>query len=110
MIGGMNDRLTFERADSATDDLGNVTDGTWTPFLTRWGSFKPERAAERIEAGRMQSSVVGVVKIRSDSGSRTITEADRVLIDGIVYSIISIENPDRRNRFLKMEVERGVEA
>lgn len=111
--GMLRDRVTFERLNDGTDDLGNVSDGTWSEIggagqSTVWGGFRPERSGERLEAGRTESSVMGTLTVRSSTVTRSITEADRVQIDSVAYDIRGITNPDRRNKYLEMTVERGV--
>lgn len=101
-------KVQFQRLAAAPDDLGNVTDGTWSPFLTVWGEYRPERSTERLEAARTEASVAGVLIVRSSSDTRAVTEADRVVIRGVAHNIRGIVNPDQMDRYLHMRVERGV--
>tara|TARA_Y100000815_G_scaffold228067_1_gene216877 strand:- start:305 stop:646 length:342 start_codon:yes stop_codon:yes gene_type:complete len=107
--GQLRDRVSFYRLTEADDGYGNVHSG-WAddPFLTVWGAFQPERGRERLEAGRMESAVAGVLTVRSSADARAVTPADKVAVKGEDYAIRSITNPDRRNRFLEILVERGV--
>lgn len=107
--GPMRDRVAFHRLNATADDYGNPTSGyAATAFLERWGAFRPERGRERLQAGRLEAAVAGVLTVRSDSGTRGVTEADKAVIGGADYQIRSITNPDRRGRFLEMTLERGV--
>jgi len=105
--GRLNKRVTFQRA-VFDDDGGGGGAATWTPLVTVWGSFSPERGRERLEAGRVSSALGGVLTVRSASETLVITTADRARIDDVPYQIRSISNPDQRNRNLEMVVESGV--
>lgn len=105
--GSLNKRVTFERR-RAIDDGGGGGGIVWEAFLTVWGGLRPERGRERLEAGRLEAVVAGVLQVRSSSDARGVTEADRVVIDNVPHQIRAIVNPDQRNRMLEMTVERGV--
>ena len=105
--GQLRDRIAFKSFSYGDDSMGGGA-VTWTTQLTVWGSLMPERGREQLEAGRLESAVAGVVKIRGSVSSRTITPEWICTIDGVDYNIRSITNPDRRNRYLEMVVERGV--
>lgn len=111
--GRLRERVLFERA-TVTDDGYGGTETGWTPLASLPGavraSYRPERGGERIEGGRTAASLSGVLTVRSSSGTRDVTEADRVVIDGTSHAIRSITNPDQRGRFLEMVVERGSKA
>ena len=103
----LRDRVQFRRRNDAPDSYGNVTDGTWVDLFTVWGGFTPEQSRERLEANRIESAVLGTLTVRSTSQTRTVTAADSVVIDGDAYQIRAIMNPDQRNNYLEMTVERG---
>ena len=107
-IGRLRKRVSFQRVDTTTDALGNVTANTWSTFLTVSGEFTPMRMVERDEAGRMEASVRGKLRVRSTTDTRAVTEANRVNIGGEPYQIRGIVNPDQRRCYLEMSVERGV--
>ncbi len=103
----LRDRVTFE-VETRTDDGGGGAELSWTVVATVWGDFAPERGRERVQAGRLESAVAGVLTVRSDMTTRAIAaETHRVLIDSVAYQIRSITNPDRCNRYLELAIERG---
>lgn len=104
--GPMRRRITFQE-ESQTPDGGGGYELAWSDIVTVWGSFQPERGRERIEAGRLAETLGGVIKIRSSAASRAITPGNRAVMSGVSYNIRSISNPDQRNKFLEMTVERG---
>jgi SPP1 family predicted phage head-tail adaptor len=105
--GPLRKRVTFER-EMRTEDAGGGAAVAWGDPLTVWGQFQPERGAERLSSGRLESALAGVLRIRSSDAARQITADQRVTIDGIAHQIRSIANPDQRNRMIEMTVERGV--
>lgn len=107
-IGAMRDRATFQRAASTTDVLGNDTDGDWQDLATVWGSYKPVRAREDLEAGRTEARAAGVFRTWSTPETQQITEADRLELRGHAWQVRGIEDPDGFGRFLEFTVERGV--
>lgn len=101
--------VTFQRQAAADDGYGNTT-GAWATLFggTKRGRLISLRGSEKVEAGRLEASYSHVLKVRSDSETQTLTEGDRALIDGVAYQIRSIDNTDRRDRYLTIDVERGV--
>jgi len=105
--GQLRDRIAFKSPSYSNDGMGGGA-VTWATQFTVWGSLTPERGREQLEAGRLQSAVAGVVKVRSSTAARTITAEWICTIDGVDYNIRSITNPDRHDRYLELLVERGV--
>lgn len=108
--GQLNKRVTFQSA-TVVEDAGGGGAETWGGDITVAGGFRPERGRERIEAGRVEAALAGVLKVRSSAATRAIdAETHRVLIDGEPYNITSVSNPDQRNAYLEMTVEAGTGA
>lgn len=104
--GRLRKRVIFERSGRANDGGGGAA-VSWAPIGTVWGGYRPETSSERLDAGRLQSETAGTLTIRSSIFARTITSADRVIIDGIPHQIRSITNPDQKDAGLALLVERG---
>lgn len=111
MRGGKLDKhVTFQR-ETEVSDGGGGGDKTWTNItgLVRISaSVVFERGRERLEAGRIEAAVNGVLKIRDFALARTITEKDRAVIDDVPHQIRSITPPSRTIREIEMIIERGV--
>jgi SPP1 family predicted phage head-tail adaptor len=105
--GPLRDRISFYTKSQAADGRGGF-DRTLVLRCTVWGSFTPARSRERVEAGRLESAVDGVMRIRSSSDTRSITADWIARLDGVDYNIIAVMNADRRDRFITLEVRRGV--
>lgn len=102
--GDLNKRARFEELVRVPDGGGGY-DETWQPLLTVWAQFSPERARERVQAGRLESAFAGALRIRSSTAARQITQQHRVVLDGVTYDIKSVSNPDQRNDMIEMSVE-----
>lgn len=105
--GQLRKRVTFEREQRSADGAGGAA-VKWVPELTVWGGLITERGRERLEAGRLESANTAILKVRSSSAARCIDASYRAQIDGVSYQVRSIDNPDQRNKYLEMVVERGV--
>lgn len=102
--GSLNKRARFDALVELPDGAGGFT-RVWQPVMTVWASFTPERARERVQAGRLGSAFAGVLRIRSSTAARQITQKHRVVVDGVTYDIRSAANPDQRNDMLEFSVE-----
>lgn len=106
--GRLRHRITFETFAGTDDGFGNKS-GLWVLALKAWGDLKETRGGERIEAGRVEASATGTLRVRQDSLSLTITEAHRVKDHlGRYWNIRSIVDPFGDGTALEMLIERGV--
>lgn len=105
--GPLRKRVIFQREVRTDDGAGGVT-VAWTPWLTVWGQYVPERGREAVEAGRLNSAMLGTLRVRSSSQSRAIDATYTVVIDDLQHQVRTISNPDQNNKYLEMTVERGV--
>lgn len=104
------DKVRFYRLNQTTDEFGGVTSGfESSPFLERRCQFRPANARERMEAGRPEASVIGVIRLRRSKAVMEVTAADKAEINGVDYQIRS--DPitlGGRDLFIEFDVERGV--
>lgn len=101
-------RVAIQARSDTPDGAGGVV-SSWATVATRWGELRVERASERIAGGRVEAPSVGVVVVRSDSVTRTITAAHRLLIGSAVWEITATPtNPDQRNRDIEIPAVAGV--
>lgn len=105
--GKQRKRVTFERRPTTRDDYG-AQSNDWSALFTMWGGLRETSGRERVRAGALQAPMSGVLTVRSMSDTRGITEADRVKIDGVVWNIRGIRDPDQRRRDIEMDIERNV--
>ncbi len=105
--GALNKRVTFQR-EVRVDDGSGGSSREFVDDFTVWGGVAPERGSERLEAGRLEASQSGILRVRSSSTTRSVDESWRVLIDNVPHQIRGAANPDQRNRMIELIVERGV--
>lgn len=111
--GRMRDVVRFDRlTDETLDDYGNPSDTSWTELFTTRGYIRPEhgrwQGSEKMEAGALQAKFSSRLVLRSDSLTRSVTEADTAVIDSQRWNIRWINNPDGKNQKIEMMIERGV--
>ena len=105
--GKLRERVVFEK-EVQTPDGGGGYELSWAPLKETRGQLMLERGRERVEAGRIESAVAGVLRVRWQPGLNELSADDRAVIDGVAYNIRSVTQPDRRNRALEIVLERGV--
>lgn len=105
--GRLRNRVTFQRA-TQTPDGGGGYSIAWGTDLQLWADFRPERGAERIEAGRVTAPLSGTLRIRWSPTATLIHAGDRVTIEGETWNIRSIADETMRRQYLTMTVESGV--
>lgn len=106
--GQYRERAEFQRlTGSGIDAYGNVYDG-WAALITRWADMREQTGKEAIEAGALSNVGQATLRVRSDSDTRGITSADRVLIRGVTWAIKDVVQIDRKNTVLEFRLERGV--
>jgi head-tail adaptor len=77
--GMLHDRARFDQRVEGADDGHGNTLSTWTAIVTRWVSYRPDFGNESEQAGRLESTMRGTLKVRRDSVTETITAAARVV-------------------------------
>lgn len=109
--GKLLDRVRFEREGDGEND-GGVIRTAWTPVggdadrATRSAKLEPTRGGEATVSGRIQGSAVYDLWVIFDSLTSTISAGDRVVNarSGDIYAIGWVDDPDRRRRWLLLQV------
>lgn len=86
--GQLTERVTLQRLQTGTDDIGQPV-STWTTLFTTWAAVEPLAGREYFAAGGAQSEVTTRVKLRYRPG---IKSSDRLIHEGTVYDIQSVIN------------------
>jgi SPP1 family predicted phage head-tail adaptor len=100
-IGELNRRVHLQSATSVPDGSGGFI-AQWQTVATVWARIEPLRGVERYQAAALETVVSWHITIRHRTD---IKPSWRIVHGSTVYRIISIVNPDERNRFLQLEVE-----
>lgn len=106
--GLFRDRVTFQRLSAgAVDAYGNVYSG-WADLATRSADLREQKGRERINGGALLDQAMATMRVRSDSTTRGITSADRVLARGITWAIKDVMQVDAKNTQIEFLLEKGV--
>lgn len=110
--GQRTNRVTFSsRVAGGDDGYGNELPESWTDGATVSAGFRPKFGREQLEAGRLESTMQGVLTVLRSPATAAITAADRVVFVAGPYSgkacqIRSIV-PTPDNREIEIMLEEG---
>lgn len=100
-IGRLDRRITILQATTEKDDY-NADVETWSTFKTVWAEVVDSAGAEVVQADQPTAVRTTTFTIRWIEG---VTETMRVVFDGQLYNVVSIQRPDRkRTLILKTEL------
>jgi head-tail adaptor len=105
-------RVRFEvRVQGGDDGFGNELPATWTEIVTIAGAFRPKFGREQLEAGRLESTMQGVLTVRRTPETAAIAADSRVVFVAGPYKdkacqIRSIV-PTPDNREIEIMIEEG---
>lgn len=111
--GRFKHRVRFERQLAGADDgYGNEVAGAWTTVGTVWAAFRPKYGRESYEADALEATFQGVLTVRQNTKTKSVTEANRVVFLNAPYAnrecqIRSIV-PMPDNREIEIVIEAGV--
>jgi len=105
------DRLTIQQLTRTTDPQTRQRVETWTTFHTIRGTIEGASASDRIinEANR-DTLIAHTIKIPSNSITRQIKPAMRIVAGGVSYNIEAATDPQERRREIKLQVTMVVNA
>lgn len=105
-----NNRVVISRRVAGGDDgYGNILPSAWTDLATVWAGFRPKFGREQLEAGRLESSMQGVLTVLKTPITAGVTPADRIVFAAGPYAgkacqIRSIvPTPDNREMEMMLE-------
>ena len=106
--GLFRESIEFQRLSSGSvDAYGNTYTG-WATLATRSGDIRERTGKERITSGALLDRSTATLRVRSDSTTSTITNADRVIARGITWAILSVIQVDAKNTMIEFLLEEGV--
>ena len=87
IAGAMDRRATILRRQALPVQRAGQALGDFAPAFTRWAAFKWNSNRLANEAGQAQPFDDVELVVREDGETRTITNQDRVLVDGVTYAV-----------------------
>jgi SPP1 family predicted phage head-tail adaptor len=94
--GRLRHRISFEVPEEIRNEYGEA-ERFWVPILTTSASREDLAGREYFAAEQMQSEVTTRFRIRWRSG---ILPTMRIVSEGVVYDVRSVQDPDGRKREL----------
>ena len=104
--GFLPDRCQFQYPFRKPDGGGGFETVYKDAFPQR-GKLIMETGRERLQAGRLESAFAGRLRIKASAQARTIEASWRVIVNGIVHKILTVDNSDARSMWIFLTVERG---
>lgn len=102
--GQLRHKLQFQRKGDVPDEYGNVK-SDWADLFATRGNVREQRGNERIKVGATENVRQATIRLRKNSNSETVTEADRVIARGETWNILGIAHADDKGAMLDMLCE-----
>lgn len=103
--GRFDRRAVVLRRAAVTDADGDVVGaGAYEPVMTLWANYWPQVAREAAQGGRAQNVETGTLPIRDSAQARTVTNGDRIALQGRDFGIAGIGLPDRRSGTIQLTI------
>lgn len=104
--GRLDKRAVVMRRPVITDDEGEDSGqrGDYAPAMTLWANYKPLSAREAAEGGRAQNVETGTLTIRDSVQARTITNGERIVLQGRDFGVTGAGLPDRRTGMIQLNI------
>ena len=96
-------KLQFQRIDGTTNQYGDISGDFVDLFATR-GNVRETTGKERIAAGSVENVRTATIRLRKNSKTETLREADRVIARGETWDILGIANVDDQGAMLDLAV------
>lgn len=109
--GELRASVRFERRGPQANVGGVVVDGAWAVLIDRRSArLLPVRGGEQVQADRLSGVAAFELVVRSDSATRGVTTADRVVDrrdPTRVFDIRFAEDLEGRGRWIVLQLEKG---
>lgn len=101
--GNLDKRVTFRRRQKLAGQPGDR--GSFAEWMTVACDFRPLSGRALAEAGSLTDAIEGSLCVRDTARTRSLTVADRAVIDGRDMAIESVQ-PSDRSGWLWIKVSR----
>jgi len=106
-IGRLRNKVTFKTTTLSADSYGGFTKAN-NSYFTAFAEIKPKVAQDRVQGDQQVSPQRFDVIIRYRGDKTALDESYIMTFDSVDYNIVSIENPNYYDRYLKLVVEKDV--
>ena len=106
-VGRLRNKVTFKTTTLSEDSYGGFTKAN-NSFFTAFAEIKPKVAQDRVQGDQQVSPQRFEVIIRYRSDKSALDTSYIMNFNNTDFNIISIENPNFKNEYLKLIVEKDV--
>lgn len=92
--GELRHRLALQTSTDSKDAGGGLVE-TWATVATVWGSVKPLKGEDKVNAQLVNSEITHSIKIRYRPG---VNAQGRILFGSRIFQLFEVLNIDERNR------------
>ena len=104
--GMLRHKVVIQQNIPTRDSYGAEVE-VWTDYAVVWASIEPARGREFWESQQVNAEVTGKIRIRYLAG---VTPMMRVKHGSRIFEIISVINPEERNRELQLMVKERIDG
>ncbi len=105
-IALLNVRITFQKGTVATDAIGNRTNG-WEDYYSCHATVSGEGGSEKAVAGQTVEDTDLAFTVRyCKKATAVTTDGFRILFDGSIYNILSIDHMSFKRKTLKFRCQK----
>ncbi len=94
--GALDRTIELFAMGAPVDDGYTAAEGTWTSRGARKAKYFPAMRREIFEAAGREVKMPVIFEVRSDTLTRQITEAWRIVYDGLTFDVKGIQEFGRR--------------
>jgi len=106
-VGRLRNKVTFKTTTLSEDSYGGFTKAN-NSFFTAFAEIKPKVAQDRVQGDQQVSPQRFEVIIRYRSDKTALDTSYIMTYDSVNYNIVSIENSNFYDKYLKLIVEKDV--
>jgi SPP1 family predicted phage head-tail adaptor len=104
--GQLRHKVVIQENVPSRDGYGAEVE-SWDEYATVWAAIEPIRGREFWESQQINAEVTARITIRYLAG---VTPKMRILHGTRIFEILSVINPEERNRELQLMVKENVET
>lgn len=102
MRPGLLRKSAIIERSTETQDSGGALIRTWQTLVTRRMDVRPLKGNEGFAASQEIGEISHQIRLRYDSEISDLSPRDRIILDGRVLHIISVQNISERSREYKL--------
>lgn len=102
--GQLRHQVTIQQRQTTQDEYG-AQSTAWADVKTVWAAVEPLNGRELLSAQTVHSETDTRITVRYTS----ISTANRIVFEGVVYDILNVIDPEQRHKQLQMLCKSGAD-